>query len=68
MEETHNKTQQVIEHGNRLGDDPGNDPDSDANGDPRSDGEQTAVVHLIRTTENSHVNVLARNVAKNDTG
>jgi hypothetical protein len=64
--QTYNKTQQVIEHRNRLRHDPGNDPDTNANGDPGSDGEQTAVVHLVGTAEDADVDVFACNVAKDD--
>jgi len=65
--QTHNQTQQVIKHGDRLRHDPGDDPNTNTNGDPGPDRQETSVMHLVGATEDAHVDVFAGNVAKYDT-
>lgn len=65
---TYNQTQQIVEDRNRLRHNPRHHPDKKANGHPRSDGRQVSAVHLIGSTEESHVDILASNVSEHDTG
>lgn len=66
----YNQTQQIIEYWDRLGDDPRNGPGSEANCDPGTSGQQTPLVHVVRTlaAEDSDVDILAGNMAEDDTG
>lgn len=63
-----NETQQIIENGNRLSNNPRHDPHANTNSNPRSDREEATAVHLIGSTEKSHVDVFACNVTQHDTG
>lgn len=66
---TYNQTQQVVENGNRLRDNPGNSPGAKANGNPSTSGQETSLVHVVGAlaTEDADVDVLASHVSKNDT-
>ena len=68
--ETYNQTQQVVEHGDRLGNNPGNNPDAQADGHPSAGGQQCSLMHVVRTlaTENSNVDILGCHVAEHNTG
>lgn len=68
--ETYDKTQQVVEHRDRLGNDPRNGPGGETNCDPGTSGQQTALVHVVGAlaSEDTDVNILASNVTEDDTG
>lgn len=67
---TYNQTQQVVKHRNRLGDDPGNGPCGQTDRYPSTGGQQTPLVHMVRTlaTEDSNVDILACHMAEDHTG
>ena len=67
---TYNQTQQLVEHRNGLGDDPRNRPGTQADSDPCTRSQEGLLVHVVRTVaaEDSNVDILARNVAENNTG
>ena len=65
---TYNKTEQVAEDGNRLGDNPGNDPEYKSQANPGTDTAEIALVHDIGVAEQADVDVLNGDVAQNDTG
>jgi hypothetical protein len=67
---THNQTQQVIEHRDRLGNNPRNSPGGKANCNPSTSGQQTPLVHVVGAlaTEDADVDILASNVTEDNTG
>lgn len=67
-ENTYDKTQQVVEDGNRFSDNPRDNPNTDTDSDPGSNGEEATAVHLVRAAEHTHVDVLAGDVAQDDAG
>lgn len=64
---TYDETQQVIENGDWLGNNPRDNPHANADGHPGADREEATAVHLIGSTEKAHVDVFACNVAQHDT-
>ena len=57
-EEGADQTQQVAEHGDRIGNDPGDDPARHTNRHPGSNGGQVAAVHAVGSAEDADVDVL----------
>lgn len=70
LEATHNQAQQLTEHRDRLGDDECNGPCAQAYRDPRTGSKQTPLMHVMRAlaSKDSHVDILACDVAENHTG
>jgi hypothetical protein len=68
-EGTYDQTEQVVEHGNRLSDDPCNGPSAQGNTNPGSECERAVLVHVVGAiaTEDAYINVLASNVTKYNT-
>lgn len=67
---TYDETQQIVEHGDRLGNNPRNGPGSKTNCDPGTSSQKTTLVHVVRAlaTEDTDVDIFASNVAEDDTG
>ena len=65
---TYNKTEQVAEDGNRLGDNPRNDPEYRRQTNPGTNAAEIALVHDIGVAEQTDIDVLNGNVAQNNTG
>lgn len=64
---TYNQAQEIIEYRNRLCNDPGDDPNHQANSNPGTNGDEAVAVHLVRSTENAHVDLFASNMSQHDT-
>lgn len=68
--QTYNQTEQVVEHRNRLGNDPSDGPSAQGNSNPGSECERAVLVHVVGAiaAEDTNINVLAGNVTKDNTG
>lgn len=66
---SYNQTEQLIEDRDGLGNDPGNEPHTESESHPRSNGQEASLMHVVRAlaTEDANVDVLAGNVAEDDT-
>lgn len=64
---TYDKTEQLVEDRDRLSNDPGNNPDTERNANPASNGEEAVLVHVNSATEDTDVNVLAGDMAEDNT-
>lgn len=60
---THDQTQEVVEHRDRLSNDPRDNPQHQADEKPGSRGDQILLVHAVGFAEESHVDILCSNVA-----
>lgn len=67
MGETYDETQEIIEPGDGLRNDPRNHPKETCNSNPRSDANKTVSMHVARTAEDSNVYIFAINVPDDNT-
>lgn len=66
---TYDKTQQVVENRDGLGNNPGNSPSAQGDANPGTKGQGAVLMHVVGAvaTEDADIDVLASNMAKDNT-
>ena len=64
---TYDQAKQVVENRDGLGNNPCGSPDCECNTNPGADRENTASLHMVRTTEDADVYIFAGHMSKNNT-